>query len=258
MIAMRGFCSRVAALVFALGVVVAASDLACAGPYQDALPGFTEDSLSDTGDAIDKVAASGSPMAAPLLEALMDARLLFSAAEKKVYIKTDAGALTDAATGNEVPGDPPADIDTVRVNNRLRIAIEAALGSLTLMAADPKRRLDAARAVFKSRDENALPALEKALAAETDPGVKRALTEARAAVILNKADAGVADRIAAVAVIRDRGDLDAQSLLEGLPQDLPPELRAAVTAATAKIKRTLALWAGVQNLWYGLSPSPSA
>ena len=85
---MRLLCARISALVMALGLVAAASAAACAGPYEDALPGFTEGSLSDTGEAIDKVAASGNPLAAPLLEALQSARLLFSAQDKKVFIKS--------------------------------------------------------------------------------------------------------------------------------------------------------------------------
>ncbi|MBO0765198.1 MAG: urea ABC transporter permease subunit UrtB [Hyphomicrobiaceae bacterium] len=232
---------------------MAAGGLAHAGSYEDALPAFTEDSLSDTGEAITKVAASGSPLAASLLEALSDARLIYSAAEKRVFIKTRSGALTDAATGREISGSPPADIDTVRVNNRLRIAIEAALGSLTLMAPDPKRRLDAAQAVFKSHQENVLPALEKALEAETDPRVRRVLSEARAAVLLAKQDTSAAAKIVAIQVVRDRGDLDALALLEGLPADLPPDVLAAANAASANIKNTLAAWDGVQNAWYGLS-----
>ncbi|HEY7549315.1 MAG TPA: urea ABC transporter permease subunit UrtB, partial [Hyphomicrobiaceae bacterium] len=253
LIAACRFCERAAALFGALGILLAAGGLAHAGPYEDALPGFTEDSLSDTGEAITKVAASGSPLAAPLLEALKDARLLYSAAEKRVFIKTGSGALTDAATGKDISGNPPADLDTVRVNNRLRIATEAALGGLTLMAPDPKRRLEAAQAVFKSRDENALPALDKAFEAETDPRVKKALGEARAAVLLIKEDASAADKIGAIAVIRNRGDLDALALLEALPADLPPEMHAAANVASAKVKNTLAVWADVQNAWYGIS-----
>src|SRR6185312_4752776 len=126
---MRSFCARLSALVMAFGLMVAAT-AASAGPYEDALPGFTEGSLSDTGEAIEKVAVSGNPLAAPLLEALQGARLLFSAQEKKVFIKTKAGKLLDAATGQEFTGAAPDDIDTVVVNNRLRNVIEAALGGL--------------------------------------------------------------------------------------------------------------------------------
>ena len=114
---------------------------------------------------------------------------MFSAANKAVYIQDDAGKLTDAATGQPVPGDPPADLDTVNINNRLRGALDAALGGLTLLSADPDARFDAAQAVFKSREASALPALESAIAKEPDAGVKRALLQARAAIVLNSADA---------------------------------------------------------------------
>ena len=82
---MRSFYDRALALVLLLGLLFAAAVSAQAGPYEDALPGFTEGTLSDTGEAIDKVAASGNPAAAGLLEALQDARLMFSAEQKKVY-----------------------------------------------------------------------------------------------------------------------------------------------------------------------------
>ncbi len=76
---------------------------------------------------------------------------MFSAERKAVYIKDDSGKLTDAATGEPIAGEAPADLDNVRINNRLRGAIDAALGGLTLLASDPSARYDAAQAVFKSR-----------------------------------------------------------------------------------------------------------
>ena len=157
--AMRNFHDRMVALVCALGLLLAAAATAHAGPYEDALAGFTEGSLSDTGDAIDKVVASGNPLAAQVLRRLQDARLMFSAEQKKVYIKTKDDKLLDAATGKPFTGAPPDDIDTVIVNNRLRKVIDAALGSLTLMSPSADQRYDAAQAVFKSREANALPAL---------------------------------------------------------------------------------------------------
>ncbi len=97
------------------------------------------------------IAVGGDPRTGPLLEALKDQRLLYSAETKKVFIKDRSGKVTDAAGGGTV-NVPPADIDTVRLNNRVRGMVDAALGSLTLMAKEPGRRFDAAQAVFKSRD----------------------------------------------------------------------------------------------------------
>ena len=83
----------------------------------------------------------------------------------------------------------------------IRDAIDAALGALAADVVRPgKRRIAAAEAVFKSRDASALPALEKAIAAEKDPAVKRVQLQARAAVILAMPDASEADMLAAVDV----------------------------------------------------------
>jgi urea transport system permease protein len=251
--AMRNFYDRVLALVFILGLLVAGAGFAHAGPYDDAIEKFTTDDYADTADAVTAVATSGSPLAAPLIEALQDARLMFSAKEKKVFIKTKDDKLIDAATGKPVDGAGPDDVDIVRVNNRLRGVIDAAQGALTLMAPDPAKRYDAAQAVFKSRDPAVLPAVDKALANETNPSVKRALTEARAAIILSSDASSPADKVAAIAVIRNRGDQDALGLIDGLSADQPSEVHAAAVAASSKIQGNLAIWNTVQNLWYGLS-----
>jgi len=249
---MHGIYDRIMALVFVVGFLLAGAVTAHAGPYEDALAGFTTDSFGDTADAIDALSASGDPRTGPLLEALKDQRLLYSAETKKVFIRDQSDKLTDAATGEAVPA-PPSDIDNVRLNNRVRGMLDAALGSLTLMAKEPARRFDAAQAVFKSRDSSALPNIDKAIEKETDSRVKKALAEARAAIVLYSADASEEDRIAAITVIRDRGDQDALGLIDGLPSDMPQTMRQAAAAASSKIQGNLALWNALQNAWYGLS-----
>jgi urea transport system permease protein len=251
-------CERIVAVVIALGLLVAGALSANAQgnvqgnaqAYEAALTGFTKDSFNDTDSAIGAVAASGNPLALDVITALQDGRLAFSG--DKVFIKDEAGAMLDAATGKPA-ASAPADLKTVRLNNRLRRSVEAALGGLTLMAADPAKRLEAARAVFRSRDANALPTLDTALAKETDARVKRALTEARAAVILFAADAKETDKISAIAVVRERADQDARGLLAGLPTGQPPLVQRAAADAIASIDNRLALWSSVQNAWYGLS-----
>ena len=84
---MRGLFERFAVVLVVFGVFAALVTTARAGAYEDALPKFTLDSFSDTADAIDAIAASGSPLAPPLLQALKDQRLLFSASAKQVLIK---------------------------------------------------------------------------------------------------------------------------------------------------------------------------
>jgi urea transport system permease protein len=254
----RAFCdmrfSRACLVALLLALSVA---LSCATAYaeslQDALVHFTADDFSETIIGIKEIAASGSPRAEAIIRALQDGQLMYSAANKAVYIKTDAGKLLDAASGQPIAGDPPADLDTVRLNNRLRGAIEAALGGLTLLAADPNVRFDAAQAVFKSRQASALPTLETAIAKEQDPRIKRALIEARAAIILLSDKASDEDKLAAVEVMRQRGDQDALGLLSSLPANTSAPVMQAAATAIAAIKNRLAVWEAVQNAWYGIS-----
>src|SRR3954468_3973018 len=199
-------CERIIAVVFALGLLLVGTLSASAQSYEAALAGFTKDSFNDTDSAIGAVAASGNPLALDVIQALQDGRLLFSG--DKVFIKDKAGATLDAATGK--PATAPADAANVRLNNRLRRSVEAALGGLTLMSNDPGRRYEAAQAVFRSRDTNALATLDAALAKETDSRVKRALNAARAAVILYQPNAAENDKIAAITVIKERADQDAR------------------------------------------------
>jgi len=179
---MRAFSDRFMALVCALGVLAAVMTAARAGSYEDGLLRFTADSFDDTIEGINAVATSGNPLAASVIGALQEGRLLFSADSKRVFIReAPSDRLIDAATGEPVAGSTPSDLAPVRLNNRLRRIVEAALGGLTLMAPDPGKRFEAAQAVLKSKDANALPALEQAIAKESDAQVKQALTEARAA-----------------------------------------------------------------------------
>ena len=241
---------RIIAVVFAVGLLLAGALGANAQNYEAALAGFTKDSFNDTDGAIGAVAASGSPLSLQVIEALQDGRLAFSG--DKVFIREKSGAVLDAATGKPTTS-APADLKTVRLNNRLRRSVDTALGGLTLLAADPAKRYEAAQAVFKSRDASALATLDAALAKETDSRVKRALAEARAAVILFQADAKENDKLAAVAVIRDRADQDLRGLLAGLPSGQAQLVQRAATDAVTSIDNRLALWSTVQNAWYGLS-----
>ncbi|MBO0750639.1 MAG: urea ABC transporter permease subunit UrtB [Bradyrhizobiaceae bacterium] len=243
---------RLVAILLAVVLTFAATPLQAAG-LDTALTHFTAGDFSETADGIAAVAESGDPRAAAILAALRDGRLLYSAGQNKVFMRDEQDRLVDAATAAVVAGDGPPGMDTVEINNRLRRAIDAAIGSLTLLSPDPARRFDAAQAVFKSREASALPAIAAAIARETDARIKRALTEARAAIDLNAQDASEADKIAAVAVIRARGDQDSIALLRDLPSDTPDTVKTAAAGAIAAISNALAIWDLAQNAWYGLS-----
>ncbi|MBN8902274.1 MAG: urea ABC transporter permease subunit UrtB, partial [Rhodospirillales bacterium] len=162
---------------------------------------------------VEQLATSGDPRAAVVIGALQ-AGQLYARADRALFIKQPDGSFVDARSG--APAPDAAGLRPVRLNNAVRSAIDAALGSLRLFAPDAATRLAAAEAVFKSHDPAALPALTRALAKESDAAVKTRMQQARAAALLSSGDASEADRLAAVAMLRARGDIDARGFLASL------------------------------------------
>jgi urea transport system permease protein len=225
---------------------------AFAGAFEDAVAQFAEDSFADSEEAVNKLAVTGNPLAYTIIRALQDGRLYADQDSKKVYVKAEDGKSIDAATGNEV-AEIPDSADVVRLNNKLRRVVEAALGGLTLLSPDPEKRTQAALSVFKTHDESMLPVIDGALQKETNKAAKLAFTEARAAILLFKPDATDAEKLEAIATIRARGDQEALALLSGLTGEQSPAIARAAASATSAIQNRLALWSTAQNAWYGLS-----
>jgi urea transport system permease protein len=242
---------RLRALALAVFLITFAMP-AFAGPFEDAVGKFATDDYSDTEEAIGVVASSGNPLAYPIISALQEERLMFDADTKKVYIKQADGKAIDAATGAAVDSIPDS-ASAVRLNNRLRRTVDAAVGGLTLLSPDIAIRITAAQSVFKSHEESALPNVDSALAKETNRSAKQALSEARAAIVLFKSDASDNDKLEAIATIKARGDQDALGMLSDIGGDQPPAVAKAAASAISSIQGQLALWSTVQNAWYGLS-----
>jgi len=246
--------SRLARLLLFVLALIVAAPFAPAARAQDisgAVAKLSADSYSDTADAVAALAASGHPRAAAIVQALQAGLLEFDATSHAVVIRTPTGVV-DAVSGAAIAA-PPAGLSPVRLNNRLRSVVAAAMGSLTLMSPDPLERRKAADAVFKSRDVAALPTLEAAIAKESDARIRSALEVARAAVVLSKPDASDDARVEAAAKIRERGDQDAVSLLRSLPEGTSKRVQDAAQSSAKAIETSLALWNSAQNALYGLS-----
>ncbi len=248
---LRNLCLAVA-IIAACGVF-GARQVYAQTSLDGAIERFLADSFPDTDAAIGVVIASGVPQAAAILEALGDRRLFFSATAKSVIYKDAAGKVFDVRTGAAAAAEP-ADAQLVRVNNRLRSTLAAAIGGLSLQSPDPVKRLSAAESVFKSRDAASLPAVDAAIAVEKVPAVKRAFAAARASVLLADPSADRAQQVAAVSTLAERGDQDAMALLRGVAANAPaPEVKQAAALAMAEVDRKLKVVGLVQDVYYGLS-----
>jgi len=217
----------------------------------DPLSLLASDDFDEVRHGIELLATSGTPHAAEIVAALSSGDL-YVGPDQKIYIHRDAGyvdATTLQPAGAEITDDS---VTNVRTNNAVRRAADSATGVLTLFSPDASVRADAAEAVFKSHDPAGLPALTRAIAQEQNASIRRVMEQARAAALLSSDDSSVPDRLAAVATLGARGDMDARGLLASLSGQ-PPAVAAAVTAAVASIDRTQQLWSLAQGAFYGLS-----
>src|SRR4029077_4009136 len=216
---------------------------------------LTTGSFGDRETAVGALATSGDARAAPILEALAAGQLYVRQSDNLVLLGKPDGnqlALTEAISGKAAGSGSEADLDRVRVNNRLRGIIEAAVGSLTLMSPDASVRRGAAEALFKRRDASSLAPLDQALAGEKDARIKRSMSEARAASVV-ASDAPAAQKIEAIALGRERGAREGLAVLQATAASSDGEVKDAATAGAESIRQTIAAWEVAQNVWYGIS-----
>jgi urea transport system permease protein len=205
--------------------------------------------------AIEALGKMPDPRVAPILQALGQGQLYFRKTDKQVVIanKVSGGfELADPLSLEALGKVGRRDVKKIKVNNSLRRAIRDLMGSLTLRAADPNTRLQAAESLFKSKDATAVGALDAAIAAETVDNIKQAMIAARAVSVLAGKQSEAA-QIEAISVLQERGDNDARSALLGYLPQASGSAKAAAEDAVRRIEKNLAMWAAGQNIVYGLS-----
>jgi urea transport system permease protein len=236
----------------AIGVAVLPGAAVAQGTLPEtALKKLAADSFADTVSAIGEIASSGAPNAAVVLDALADGRLQFGS-DGTILIRDASGKLVDARTQEPVAA-APAGLSQVRLNNRVRQTVQAALGGLVILSPDATKRREAAAGLIRSKDAKSFDALETAITRETDPAIKGLMEIARASILVAKTDAPLERRLAAVVTLEARGNQDAVAALKSIPADADKSLVTAANRSMEAIEGRLKLWGMVQNLWYGLS-----
>ena len=211
--------------------------------------------FDETERVVQALAATGDASVAPLLEALGNGDLHFRPSDNAVFIATRGGAgylLVDPLTGESAGEAGRREVTKIRVNNSLRRAVRAAIGTLTLRSPDPAVRIAAAQSVLKSGDPEAVEPLTEAIAAEQNDSVRTVMERARAAAILNS-DASDEVKIEAVNTIAARSSQDTRAILLAASNGASQALGSAIADAVRKVEGDLALWSAAQNVWYGLS-----
>ena len=247
---------RLGRAVLALMVLLFATAATYAADFPELVQRLGVDSFSDKIDAVNALGSLGDPRAVRVLNALRDDRLYTTSDGNKVVIaaaKGDDFDIFDPISGDRIDTVSSDKIDRVVVNNRLRNAIDSAMAGLNLFSDRVDRRLAAADDAMRHPSKGRVGALEKALAAEKDDGVRAALTRALAASRLASTDKQ--EQLAAIAVIGGTTDPDMFNLLSEARNapDLDPDVRHALDTALSAMSRRLSLYHAVATVFEGLS-----
>jgi urea transport system permease protein len=248
-----------ALLVRLVGVVLlliaGALSTAKADDFAALVRDLASESFTDKEKAVVALGALGDPHAVSILQALTDGRLLKGADGRVVMSVTDGRTtrVRDAVTDDEIAGAVPDSFERLIVNNRLRGAIEGALGALTLFSTDPAARLAAAQDALRHPSAAEAALLEKAIAVEKDPEILMAMRRSLAAARL--VSGSREERLAAVRALGTTTDPQIRSLLDKFraATDTDPELQKAADTALSSIGDRLRLVGIAANLFQGIS-----
>lgn len=203
--------------------------------------------------AIEAAVANASPELAGFLRA-MDGRNLFVAGDR--VLEKRAGGFVDAVSGEPV-ADPGA-TEAVRINNRLRRAIDSALAALALFDPDRNRRMAAAVALSQRPGSGDMKLLRRALETETDPAIREIIGRATAQAELTDPDPRIREGAA-----RRLGESDTREVRQMLRARLvseeagaaetDPEVRKALRTAYAAVEYRVFMSELGGTLFAGLS-----
>src|SRR5437763_393281 len=213
------------------------------------------DSFAAKEKGVTALGKSGDPRAVAILQALGSDRLR-KTSDGRVVVVEGAGAsakVSDAATGQPVTDIAPDSLDRIIVNNRLRGAIEGALGALTFFSPDRAARLAAAQDALRHSSAETAVLLEKALTAEQDPEIRATMQRSFAASQLFAGSKE--ERLAAIRALGTTTDPQVKNLLDEFrySANLDPDLYKAAGEALAAIESRLR-WTGIAaNLFQGIS-----
>ena len=212
-------------------------------------------SFKDKALAVARLSELDHPRTVVVLQTLLDGRLYYRKADKRVMLTEKDGRLlllTDAVTGEDQGKAKKRALKRISVNNRLRSAIRAGLARRSLRDPDPDTRLAAVQALAKSQDAATAALLREALANEQDPAVRDAMQYNLALVDLGSADA--ATRSAAITALADHLEPQARSALSRVAEDsaASEQTRAEAAAALENMAFRLKLYSGAETAFFGL------
>ena len=198
-------------------------------------------------EALGKAAVNADEKTAAFIQALADDAVKTQG--EKVFVVKDDKAV-DPITGAAQP--VPADAEDLINPNLMRSELDSALAALKLFSKDEAVRRNAIKTLAGESDEERLPLIEKAFAAETVPQLKSQLELVRAAILLSSRDKS--KRLEAAALLSASSNPNTKTvLLQRLGSEDDPAVKVALQAALTRVEASLAWGDKLGAIFSGIS-----
>ena len=230
--------------------------------FEQVLQGLTERKFRVIEQAVTAVERSGDPRALSVLTAMLARQLYYTKGEKRlvIVVKRDGQrVVTDVVRGAVVSDLSPRQLKKVRLNNRLRRMLRAAIARLNVFSEDRNTRLAAVEQMMDSMNAASEAVLRRAVTTETDDDIRDAMYTALALADIHSPEKSA--RLRAVSVLSQSLHPAARAALAGLVSpsgsgdapDTDPEIRRAAQRALQAIDARLQWYEFIETLFFGVS-----
>ena len=231
---------------------------AAANDFEQNLKDLGNKSRSKIKKAIKNLGNQGNVAALPALEALKGNRLRVSEDGALIILNESGDEGQDALTKKQVDLKSLS-LRKPRINNSVRRVLSSTIGKLQLQSSDPVIRLAAVKQLLKKSSGDLVELVEKALAKETNGEIRDIYSLILAKEGLNSKSKQ--KRLESLKIIREFGDNDFKSVLEGLLGknnkdeflESDPEIRDGADKALSSIQRRQFFINQIANIFYGMS-----
>jgi len=242
------------------------SQFAVAETVMDLTKSLSVKSYSKKSALIQQIAQTGDPKAAVILQSLLDGTLFLTKEAGLPVLAAKSGkeyALSDPFTGAELGQVRKRALKKIRINNKVRGILKAAIARLNLSHPKPQHRINAAKSLFKNLDKALLLPLQQLTEKENDGAVKDAFETTTAALILLHGET-LDVRLEAVDRLKAAGGPDVRALLSSMDRklqakassdEISKKLQLVVQSALQSVERQLENYGLIESLFQGISLS---
>lgn len=230
--------------------------------FQTNIEKMIEGSYGDKEEAIAELSSIKDRRVIPTLQAMLDSRLYYRKQDNRIVILQiieNKYQITDVLTGEEYGQVDRHSIEKVRVNNRLRRILRAAIAKLSLGDEDVHVRRQAATEYISHMDDSKAELLHELLKSEKDSKVREAMLTGIALVDVNSDD--ISKRMNAIHLLGESLMPQARQRLLALLErndkgeyiETDSKLIEAASKALSKIETQRKIYDFLETTFFGLS-----